>query len=125
MAQEPLCYLCRVPKPGETDEAGVAIDTDLILVRPIVGRLMVNSASMKAMWKAQGIDADYTFGSTDGGARAKMRLRTADQRLFLIQSDHDFELPKGNLRPGVYNYALTEITMAGGGESGITSDSGN
>ncbi len=72
----------------------------------------------RAMWKSIGIDADYLFTSTDGSARAKMRLRSADGRLFLITGDHSEEYPKGNIHPNTFEYPLTEITMGGGGASG-------
>ena len=101
---EPVHYLYRDAQPGETDSEGVAI-TKPVLLRPMIGRLNVNSGRQTEMWLALSIECDYGFQSEDDSVENGMFIMSADGRLFRVVGTGEKSYGKGRC-PTNLSYAL-------------------
>ena len=108
LADEPLCYIVKLVDPGAVDAAGVPLDP-IQLVRPIVGRLSVNSGRQKEMWRAIGVEADYLFTTMDPGLTNGTLLQSFDGRIFRVTGTNAPEYPKGNITEQTYENPMVEV----------------
>lgn len=113
LADEPLCTLARARTPGETDAAGIPVTNPIVDIRPIVGRLDAASARQMEKWMGLGVHAEYEFLTQDDDQTQELGIcigkfiRSADGRLFKVESSGDIVYGKGRL-PTNYSYACTE-----------------
>ena len=108
LGEEPPCMIVKLNEPGAVDAAGVPLDR-IVLVRPILGRLSVNSGRQQEMWRALGIKADYLFTTLDPGLTNGTFLQSFDGRIFRVTGTNAPEYAKGNITEQTYENPLEEV----------------